>query len=79
TEALNKYYADRAKESLPLNELKVILVGTGGAGKTSLVKRLMGESFDAKEKQTHGINIKKWMIPTDDGTEVKLNFWDFGG
>lgn len=79
TEALNKYYADRAKESLPLNELKVILVGNGGAGKTSLVKRLMGESFDAKEKQTHGINIKKWMIPTDDGTEVKLNFWDFGG
>jgi small GTP-binding protein len=79
TEAISNYYIERAKQSLPLNELKVILVGNGGAGKTSLVKRLMGERFDAREKQTHGINIKKWAISTNDGVEVKLNFWDFGG
>ncbi|MCE4058566.1 COR domain-containing protein [Pseudomonas sp. Au-Pse12] len=78
-DAINNYYIERAKQSLPLNELKVILVGNGGAGKTSLVKRLMGERFDAKEKQTHGINIKKWALSTNDGVEVKLNFWDFGG
>ncbi|MDI3356387.1 GTP-binding protein [Pseudomonas sp. UYIF39] len=79
TDAINNYYIERTKQSLPLNELKVILVGNGGAGKTSLVKRLMGERFDAREKQTHGINIKKWSISTNDGAEVKLNFWDFGG
>ena len=78
-DAINNYFIERAKQSLPLNELKVILVGNGGAGKTSLVKRLMGERFDAKEKQTHGINIKKWALHTRDGVEVKLNFWDFGG
>lgn len=78
-DAINNYYIERAKLSLPLNELKVILVGNGGAGKTSLVKRLMGERFDAKEKQTHGINIKKWALQTSDGVDVKLNFWDFGG
>lgn len=78
-EAINSYYVERAKQSLPLNELKVILVGSGGAGKTSLVKRLTGETFDAKEKQTHGINIKKWTTSTNEGVDVKLNFWDFGG
>lgn len=78
-DAVINYYAERAKLSLPLNELKVILVGNGGAGKTSLVKRLMGERFNSKEKQTHGINIKKWALETSDGIEIKLNFWDFGG
>lgn len=79
TDAVNNYYEERTKQSLPLNELKVILVGNGGAGKTSLVKRLMGERFDAREKQTHGINIKKWSMCTGCGFEIKLNFWDFGG
>ena len=37
-------------------------MGDGGAGKTSLVKRLLGEEFDNNEPQTHGINIKKWEI-----------------
>jgi small GTP-binding protein len=78
-DAVNNYYIERTKQSLPLNELKVILVGNGGAGKTSLVKRLMGEPFDSREQQTHGINIKKWTLPTKDGVDVKLNFWDFGG
>jgi len=62
----------------PLNEVKVLLVGDGGAGKTSLVKRLLDEGFDGNEHQTQGINIKKWRFE-DEGNEFKVNFWDFGG
>jgi small GTP-binding protein len=77
--ALYGYFSERAKEGLRLNELKIILVGNGGSGKTSLVKRLIGEKFDPKERQTHGINIRKWSMRIDGGSEIKLNFWDFGG
>ncbi|WP_292387820.1 COR domain-containing protein, partial [Methanosarcina sp. UBA5] len=61
-----------------LNEVKVLLVGNGEAGKTSLVKRLLGEGFDGNEHQTQGINIKKWGFEDKD-KEIKVNFWDFGG
>ncbi len=44
-------------KNLPLNEVRIILVGDGGAGKTSLAKRLLGKHFNQNESQTHGINI----------------------
>jgi internalin A len=77
-DAITRYFQERSQGYLPLNELKIILVGNGGSGKTSLVKRLVGEQFDPKERQTHGINIRQWMVDTPT-REVKLHFWDFGG
>jgi small GTP-binding protein len=61
-----------------IREVKVLLVGEGGSGKTSLVNVLVGEKFNEKEPETCGINIKKWIFG-EDGKEVKVNFWDFGG
>ena len=52
----------RAGDKFPLNEVKVLLVGDGSAGKTSLVKRLLGEPFNRHEPQTHGILIRDWKI-----------------
>ena len=65
-------------ENKPLNEVKVLLVGDGGAGKTSLVKRLLGENVDGNEPQTQGINIRRRILK-DGEREIKANFWDFGG
>ena len=64
-----------------MNEVKVLLVGEGGSGKTSLVKRLMGQGFDPNESQTHGINIrhKDFAPPTPGSDPVHVRFWDFGG
>ncbi len=62
----------------PLNEVKVLLVGDGAAGKTSLVKRLLGEVFDKDEDTTHGISIRGWDVEAG-GTPIKVNIWDFGG
>ena len=67
-----------SEEKQPLTEVKLLLVGDGGAGKTSLIKRLLGLNFDEKESTTHGININNWKIK-DDTKEIQVNIWDFGG
>ena len=77
-EAIRNYFKSFEEEKRPLNEVKVLLVGEGGSGKTSLVKRLLGKGFDGNEHQTQGININAWKFKYKD-KEIKVNFWDFGG
>lgn len=61
----------------PLNEFKLILVGRGGVGKTTLVHRLVTDKY--KEfKRTPGIKITQWPSKIDDD-EVRAHIWDFGG
>lgn len=72
-------YLESAQDGMrPLHEVKLILVGDGGAGKTSLVKRLRDKEFDPVEGQTKGINIDAWKIKFD-GFDVNARIWDFGG
>jgi len=77
-EAIFEFFKSLEAEKQQLNEVKVLLVGDGGAGKKSLVKRLLGEKYDNNEPQTHGINIKKWEI-IDGDDKIKVHSWDFGG
>jgi internalin A len=73
---LQTYFAARR----PLHEAKLLLVGQGRVGKTSLLRRLMGETFNANEATTHGINVQPRSLLLPDGqTDVRLNIWDFGG
>ncbi|MCZ4410099.1 ADP-ribosylation factor-like protein [Cryomorphaceae bacterium 1068] len=65
-------------DSVPINEVKLNVIGEGASGKTSLVKRLFEEDFDANEPQTHGIRISKLNI-VQAKDEVSVNIWDFGG
>lgn len=76
--AIIEYFKSLENDEYLLNELKVLFVGEGSAGKTSLVKRIVGENFNQEENQTHGIDIRKWRIKDID-EEVQINFWDFGG
>jgi small GTP-binding protein len=78
-EAINTYLRDLKKGlEYPLNEVKVLLVGDGGAGKTSLVKRVLGRDFDENESKTDGINIDSWTVEKEN-EEIKAHLWDFGG
>lgn len=72
------YYFNLQAAARPLNEAKLMLVGWGGVGKTSLINRLMKDSFDPDEKMTDGIRIFNWNVRAgiDD---IRLNVWDFGG
>jgi small GTP-binding protein len=73
-EAIRSYFKSLEGEKRALNEVKVLLVGDGGAGKTSLVKQVLCEEFDRHEPQTHGINLRDWKVE-----DIHVHFWDFGG
>ncbi|KPA12970.1 leucine-rich repeat-containing protein [Candidatus Magnetomorum sp. HK-1] len=76
--AIKTYFESLEEKENPLNEIKVLLVGDGGAGKTSLIKKLLGSKFDPHESKTDGIAIRDWPISID-GKEINVHFWDFGG
>ncbi|WLE97750.1 MAG: COR domain-containing protein [Candidatus Electrothrix communis] len=82
-EAIRAYFQSLKEETVRLHEAKVLLIGEGMAGKTSLLKRLQGLDFDKKESQTHGINVLSLSSNELPGfgqdDECRLHFWDFGG
>jgi hypothetical protein len=56
------------------DECKVMLIGNGNAGKSTIVRRLRDGKFHKDYVSTHG--AKLFTYPRNDW---KLNFWDFGG
>ena len=93
-EVLNKYgqaqeilsflFPGSGIEMRPLNEVKLIFIGQGGVGKTSLVNRLVWGTFNAAESKTPGIGISYWKAENKLQREhlpgnIQLNIWDFGG
>lgn len=79
TAVKRKRHLDGEGTETRINEAKLIFVGNGRVGKTSLTKRLVSDDFDPEEKSTHGIRIEKWPLELADGRTVQVNIWDFGG
>ncbi|OYW76150.1 MAG: hypothetical protein B7Z37_09950 [Verrucomicrobia bacterium 12-59-8] len=73
------YFSQRSTNARPLNEVKMMLVGRGGAGKTSLVERLMRDTFDKWQESTTGIALQDWRLPCPGGDAVTVHVWDFAG
>jgi internalin A len=77
-EILDYYFQVRGGRR-PLNEAKLILLGRGAVGKTSLVNRLIHNKFKLGEQKTDGIRITEWPLRLNGNEDVRLNVWDFGG
>jgi internalin A len=60
-----------------LNEIKVMLVGDGGAGKTSLRRFFTGQPHSDQETETLGIALDTFELTGDSPITVRL--WDFAG
>lgn len=82
TEHVLTYLRSLLEEGKSQYEAKLLLVGEGNVGKTSLVASLMGESFVENRITTHGIEIGRIDLPHPQPSinqNITLNTWDFGG
>lgn len=59
-------------------ELKLILVGDGGVGKTTFVKRHLTGEFEKKYIATQGVEVHPMEFSTTKG-KIKFNVWDTAG
>ena len=62
-------------------EAKLLIVGKGGAGKTSLAIKLNDDKADLPQEEatTRGIEIKQITFPCESSKTFTINIWDFGG
>ena len=76
---LDFYFGRQTGKTRPLNEVKLILVGRGGAGKTCTVRALRDLPFRDGEESTPGIALCDWTMDGCKGEPVKAHVWDFAG
>ncbi|MCC3427757.1 MAG: leucine-rich repeat domain-containing protein [Microcoleus sp. PH2017_01_SCD_O_A] len=64
-----------------LNEAKLLIVGEGEAGKTTLANKLLNPNYELKEREpsTEGIDVMRWEFPQPNGKPFRVHLWDFGG
>ncbi|WP_373496710.1 COR domain-containing protein [Aquiflexum sp.] len=81
-EAIHEYF-DQLKKSGEeyLNEAKLILLGDGRSGKTSLANRLLGKELPKEGDRTIGVDIVigAYSFQLANGQDFKINIWDFAG
>lgn len=77
-EALLAYLRSLEGATRPCREGKLLLVGEGNVGKSSILAALRNEPFIADRATTHGIEISEVTVEAPAGDMV-LNAWDFGG
>jgi internalin A len=79
--AILTFLRDLLENSTSRYEAKLLIVGEGGTGKSSLSRALRNQDFDATLSTTHGIEVANLKLshPSKANTNLILNTWDFGG
>jgi internalin A len=78
-EAILNYWKQLEEQggSETINEAKLIIVGEGKSGKTTLFNKLIKPDYELETlDETHGINIHEGLEMT---AGFRANLWDFGG
>lgn len=77
-EFIRAYYKE---EKVRLNEVKLVFLGDGEAGKSHIIERIKNDGAllrDFRKEVTPGIEISKLELDVN-GENMRLQFWDFGG
>ena len=72
---IDAYYQGRSQEVL---ECKVIFLGDGGVGKSSLIDRIVRKKYEKNTIPTKGVVMTLWSHEIN-GSAYTLRFMDFGG
>jgi internalin A len=79
-EIIDFYRQKLEQETERIYEAKLIIIGEGGAGKTTLAKKIQSSDYQLREEDsTQGIDVIQWQFSLDNGKEFRVNIWDFGG
>lgn len=81
-DAIKNYFRQLEAEGVDhLYEAKLLILGEGGAGKTSLAKKIEDPNYKLREDEnsTEGIEVTRWDFPMANGRQFRVNIWDFGG
>lgn len=73
------YSGEQITEGEAIRECKVIFLGDGGVGKSSLIQRLMENTFELGKLPTDGMRVIPWTTKLEDNRDFRIRFLDFGG
>jgi len=79
---LDFYFQTRnPNDTEELNEAKLLIVGEGESGKTTLANKLLNPDYQLKKQEpsTEGIDVIRWEFPQANGKPFRVHIWDFGG
>jgi len=68
----------QAQQTMDMPTFKLILVGDGGTGKTTFVKRHLTGEFEKKYVATLGVEVHPLVFHTNRGP-IRFNVWDTAG
>ena len=58
---------------------KIVLAGSMGVGKSSLITRFCDNIFYERTKATIGVEFRKKVVKLDNKINIEITIWDFGG
>jgi len=79
---VRNYLRQLAEEKDYLYEAKLLIIGEGEAGKTSLANKIQNPTYELPPEgiaSTHGIEVRQWHFPYNEHYRYRVNIWDFGG
>jgi internalin A len=76
---LRAHFLDEHEGFEPVVDVKMMVLGNDGVGKTQFCRRLTGEEFQPDGDRTHGVMVVPMQLPAEEGRkEIALQMWDFG-
>ena len=72
--AIREYFRQLGQEGVDhLYEAKLLILGEGGAGKTTFANKILDSNYVLKEEETtKGLNVLKWTFPMEGNRQFKV-------